>query len=508
MLFRFDRFQLDTDGGTLKGPSGHVSLPEKPFRLLCALVGAGGKVVTKDMAMEAVWPGQIVSDASLATALKAARDAVGDSGEAQRLIETVKGRGIRMAVPVVTVGHGQAHAPTDRTEEATPVAPPTLAVLRFSSASDPLGRAIPADLISCLSVSRELRVIARGSAFQFQSGETAPRRLRETCGADYVLSGFIDGPTGKRQVEAELSDARTDAIVWNTRYDMTGASDDQLSQELQRKLVPQVLLKISGHSSAQSAGKPTEQLTAWESYHRGVTELHRLTAAGNLMAIDHLQRAIALDPEFSSAYAAMSDAAFGMAFSHFSPDERSAYLRKTIEWADRAMDIDPDNALSCTAKGRSFWLLRTPSEGLHHLDRALEIDPNSVNAIYSRGVLHNFLGQTDSTVDDIALAIQSSPVDPKIYSMRGHLGVAAIQQGDFETALEWAEQSVRTPRMEPMVFFVASVAASLAGEQIRAQHWKSELAKAAPQITSDRFFASMPLRDGVRVMFSKAFDRI
>ena len=54
-------------------------------------------------AMEAVWPGQIVSDASLATALKALRHAIGDTGEAQRLIETVKGRGIRLAVPVFAI---------------------------------------------------------------------------------------------------------------------------------------------------------------------------------------------------------------------------------------------------------------------------------------------------------------------------------------------------------------------------------------------------------------------
>ncbi len=106
MLYRFDRFQLDIGGGTVEGPSGHVTLPKKPFRLLSALVAAKGHVLDKDAAMESIWPGQIVSDASLATALKAVRKAIGDTGKAQRLIETVKGRGIRMSVPVISIMSG------------------------------------------------------------------------------------------------------------------------------------------------------------------------------------------------------------------------------------------------------------------------------------------------------------------------------------------------------------------------------------------------------------------
>ena len=507
MIYRFDRFQLDIDGGTLDGPSGHVSLPEKPFRLLSALVAAEGRVLGKDEAMGSVWPGQIVSDASLATALKAVRDALGDSGEAQRLIETVKGRGIRMAVPVVSVSSGRVRSPSDVSPPPSRSVPPTLAVLRFTAQSDSLGRAIPADLIAALSVSRELRVIARGSAFRFLSGVTPPSDLSEHCGADYVLSGHIEGARNDRRVVIELADARTDTVVWTSEFDLAVGSDGDLSEQLRRKLVPLLLLKISGHESTLSAQKPTDQLTAWEAYHLGVNQLHRLTPDGNLKAIEHLQRAVVLDPEFSSAYAAMSDAAFGMAFSHFSAD-RSDFLNKTIEWADRAIAIDPENALSCTAKGRSFWLLKAPSDGLHFLDRALEIDPNSVHAVYSRGVLQNFLGLTGATVADMAVAMQNSPLDPRIYSMRGHLGVALMQQDDHQTALEWAEQSVRSPRMEPMVIFVATVAASLAGERERARHWKSELARVAPQITPGRFFESMPLKDSVQKTFTKAFDSV
>ncbi|WP_417671823.1 winged helix-turn-helix domain-containing tetratricopeptide repeat protein [Roseibium sp.] len=507
MHYRFDRFQLDIDGGTLSGPLGHVSLPDKPFKLLCALVSAEGKVLGKEAAMDTVWPGQIVSDASLATALKALRQAIGDTGEAQRLIETVKGRGIRLAVPVIPVGAAMPQASVHAVDEMTQQAPPTLAVLEFSVPAGNLGRAIPADLISALSVSRELRVIARGSSFRFLSGTARPRDLQVHCGADYVLSGEIKGGNRERRISVELADTRTEVVVWSSHLDLSGAEDNELGPTLQRQLVPILSLRISGYESTLATGKPAGSLSVWEAYHLGVTEGQRLTAKGNLKAIEHLQRAVELDPEFSSAYAVLSDVAFGMAFSHFHPD-RPAYLERARAWADRAVEIDPDNPLACMAKGRSYWILKAPGEGIHWLDRALELDPNMSLATYSRGALYNLTGQADEAFQDLAAAIQSSPLDPRIFSMRGHLGVASMQREDFDKAMEWTEHAARSPRVEHLTLFVACVAASLAGDKARAEHWKSELARAAPRITPALFFESMPLPPATQKQFAQAFERI
>ena len=507
MRYRFDRYHLDVDGGTLFGPLGHIHLPEKPFRLLSALVKAEGAVLGKDAAMDAVWPGQIVSDASLATALKGLRHAIGDTGEAQRLIETVKGRGLRMAVPVFATAVAKVPLLPEAANNPVPAAPPTLAVLRFATPDENLGRAIPAELISSLSVSRELRVIARGSSFRFLSGEARPVDLKVHCGADYVLSAEIEGHSRDRRIMIELADARTDVVVWSANLDLSGAEDNELGPALQHQLIPNLSLRISGYESSLTAGKPINHLNVWEAYHHGVTEGQRLTAQGNLSAIEHFQRAIDLDPGFSSAYAGLSDAAFAMAFSHFHRD-RVAFIERSIEWAEKAIEIDLENPLACTAKGRGYWLLKTPAEGIYWLDRALDIDPNSVQATYVRGVLHNLIGEADAATLDLAAAIQCSPLDPRTHSMRGHLGVASILKGDFEKALEWAEHSVRSPRTAHMSLFIASSAASLAGETIRARHWKSELARLAPRITPTLFFESMPLPDATQRQLTEAFGRI
>ena len=129
-------------------------------------------------------------------------------------------------------------------------------------------------------------------------------------------------------------------------------------------------------------------------------------------------------------------------------------------------------------------------------------------AAYCRGVLKNLCGQPDAAQQDLAFAIQLSSLDSMIYSMRGHFGVAYLQQEQFEQGLAWAEHAVRSPRSEYMVMFVAAVAASLGGNIERARYWKAELNKVAPQITAERFFDSMPLNKIRQTEFTRVYDRI
>ncbi|MEM9432416.1 MAG: hypothetical protein AAGA12_00735 [Pseudomonadota bacterium] len=193
--------------------------------------------------------------------------------------------------------------------------------------------------------------------------------------------------------------------------------------------------KIVGYQSEQAALRSTQHLSAWESFHLGVNESRRNTREGDRRAMVHLQRAVALDPDFSSAYAILSDVASSTAFNYYS-DDRSTYLERMKAWADIAIEIDPENSLACAAKGRSYWLREEPAEGLHWLDRALQIDPNSAYARYSRGILCGLIGDTEKTEIDLGNAIQSSPLDPKIYSMRGHLALSCLQREEFEIGLE------------------------------------------------------------------------
>jgi len=510
MQLRFDNFTLDIEGGTLHGPRGHIPLARRPFDLLCTLASACGRVVDKERAIETVWSGRAISDAAFATALKSVRQALGDDGQTQRLLETVKGRGVRLAVPIMTSADANPEPAANGQITTRPGHAPRIAFLKFAHEEDPdcpLQESLPGDLISGLSRLRDLQVISRSSSFQFASGKTPARALRSAVGADYVMSGFVRGPRGARKIDLELCNTRDDIVVCTTRIDGKNDGDDEVSLAVRRPVIPVISREIARNASTYAGQKPTESLDAWEAYHLGITALFRNTAEGTLQALDHFRKAVEVDPRFASAHAFLSRAAWGNALNHYSMN-REELIDTAIEAAEIAIGLDQDNPDACFAKGQSYWMKKAPTDGLPWFDRVLAINPNSSQGAYTRGVLNNLRGDPEAAQRDLALAMKISPIDPMIYSMRGQFALACLQQERFEEGLEWAEHAVRSPKSEDMVMFVAAAAAVLARQPDRARGWKAALAQAAPHITASRFFDSMPMQKPAQDLLTRAFDAI
>ena len=91
MLFWFDEFVLDTARRELRGTAGPIAVEPQVFDLLAYLISNRDRVVSKDDILAAVWKGRLVSESALTTRVNAARSAIGDTGEAQRLIKTAAG---------------------------------------------------------------------------------------------------------------------------------------------------------------------------------------------------------------------------------------------------------------------------------------------------------------------------------------------------------------------------------------------------------------------------------
>jgi DNA-binding winged helix-turn-helix (wHTH) protein len=126
----FDEFSLDTDRRELRGPRGLVPLEPQVFDLLAYLIRHRDRVVSKDDLMAAVWAGRIVSESALTTRINAARSAIGDSGEAQRLIKTLPRKGMRF-VGSVREAEDSAAQP-----QSTPPLPDRPSVASMLSPSD------------------------------------------------------------------------------------------------------------------------------------------------------------------------------------------------------------------------------------------------------------------------------------------------------------------------------------------------------------------------------------
>jgi DNA-binding winged helix-turn-helix (wHTH) protein len=170
MRYLFEDFALDTDKRELRRGTDTVSVTPQAFDVLLYLIRNRERVVSKDDLISAIWGGRIISDAALATRLNAARTAIGDGGDQQRLIKTLQRKGFRFVGQVV-----ETDAPDSANSAVQPPAlvaapsdKPSIAVLPFENLSgDPeqeyFADGLVDDITTALSRFRALFVIARNS---------------------------------------------------------------------------------------------------------------------------------------------------------------------------------------------------------------------------------------------------------------------------------------------------------------------------------------------------------
>ena len=201
MRYIFENYAIDTDRRELNRGADVVSVAPQVFDLLDYLIRNRERVVSKDDLIKAIWNGRSVSDAALTTRLNVARSAIGDSGDEQRLIKTLPRKGFRF-VGQVREAQGPAGATVtgNLEQEPKPALPlpdkPSIAVLPFSNlSSDPeqeyFADGMVEDIITGLSRSRSLFVIARNSTFTYKGKAVDIKQVVRELGVRYVLEGSV-----------------------------------------------------------------------------------------------------------------------------------------------------------------------------------------------------------------------------------------------------------------------------------------------------------------------------
>ncbi|WP_349643900.1 winged helix-turn-helix domain-containing protein [Bradyrhizobium sp. LTSP885] len=270
MRFLFEDYVLDTDLRELQRGAAVVSIAPQVFDLLDYLIRNRGRVVSKDDLINAIWNGRSVSDAALATRLNAARSAIGDSGQEQRLVKTLPRKGFRF-VGSVREAQRPADAPDadDQIEHQKPVEhqkpalalpdQPSIAVLPFQNLSDDpeqeyFADGMVEDIITGLSRSKLLFVISRNSSFTYKGKAVDIKQVSRELGVRYVLEGSVRKAGKRIRVAGQLIDASTDVHIWADKFD----SDLEDIFDLQDRLTSSVIGAISpqlerGRDSARTA---------------------------------------------------------------------------------------------------------------------------------------------------------------------------------------------------------------------------------------------------------------
>ena len=233
--FYFGNHKLDADRRELRRGSTLVAVEPQVFDLLVYLVKNRDRVVTKDDLIASVWAGRIVSDSTLSSRMNAARRAIGDNGDEQRLIRTIPRRGVRFVGEVSTesVQSEATPAPEPRTPAIRP-SRPAVAVLPFVNVSgepeqDYFADGISEDIITALSKVRWFLVIARNSSFVYKGQPINTKRIGEELGVNYLIEGSVRKSGDRVRITAQLNDTAIGNQLWSERYDrqLAGVFDVQ-----------------------------------------------------------------------------------------------------------------------------------------------------------------------------------------------------------------------------------------------------------------------------------------
>ena len=267
MRYRFDDFELDTERFALLRAGKPCAVEPKVFDLLAYLAGRPGQVCSMDELVREVWHGRIVSDTTVSSCIKIARKSLGDSGDAQRLIKTVRGRGYAFGAEVTVAGGPSKPSATAAAYRGPSLLAMPLRVDAGDAAAARLGEAVRDDVAAILGRVPLLRIAVQ-APWQKDAIAPAARALHEQLGADFLLDGALQSVGDGFRLSLQLVDACTGFQRWSHRFEVAGPLESALSEApvaVVARLEPQLVRAI--HDSVRSAtDQPSAQQLFLEAY--------------------------------------------------------------------------------------------------------------------------------------------------------------------------------------------------------------------------------------------------
>ena len=305
MPYHFEDFALDADRRELRRGDELIPVEPQVFDLLIHLIRNRERVVSKDDLIDAVWQGRIVSDATLASRVNAARSALQDSGERQRLIRTILRRGLRFVGAVREEGGAEVITPVEQPKpDPSILARPSIAVLPFVNMSgdpeqDYFADGMVEDIITGLSRIRWLFVIARNSSFTYKGRAVDVKQVGQELGVRYVLEGSVRKVGSRVRITCQLIDTEDGSHLWAERYDRELTDVFALQDEITVSVVAAIEPNLRRAEIERVKRKRPDSLDAYDLFLRALPDVYTFMPQGAAKGLPLLDQAIAIEPSYA-----------------------------------------------------------------------------------------------------------------------------------------------------------------------------------------------------------------
>lgn len=465
MRYAFGEYLLDEARRELRCGGAVVHAEPQVFDLILHLLRHRERVVSLDELVEEVWGGRHISESTIRNRINSARKLLGDNGSQQKLIRTIARKGIRFVGNVaessaIHIGDdandhaeriaGQSDGlPSSRELDRETGRPPIVGVLPFAnlsgdSAQDHLGDGIAEDIITMLARHKSLFVIARNSTFAFRRHAENPHDVGRQLGAEYIVEGSIRRLHDDLRVTAHLIETSTGQLLWADRFDRHMEALFDVQDEITNMIVARIEPQIGSTEEARLEYKPPNSLHAWDLFRLGTRHLYKATRQDNLEAQRVLGLAIERDAGLAQAYAHLSYAIL-LSMLYFEAEPEDDRLRQALSLAQRAIELDDQDAMTRFVFGRVLLARRAYGEALDELEQAVALNP--ALAVGYCGVADSLAygGCYDEAFPFFQRAIELSPHDPQRWAFLAYRALAHLFAGQFRLAADWAQKATRVP---------------------------------------------------------------
>jgi TolB-like protein/DNA-binding winged helix-turn-helix (wHTH) protein/Tfp pilus assembly protein PilF len=471
---RFGPYEADFQEGVLRKSGIRLHVQGKPLAVLQVLVENPGEIVSRETLRSRLWIESNVFvdfDKNLSTAVNKLREALCDSADKPRYIETVPRRGYRFLAPVEHLRSSepvqQAVEPTTsrlhavlikaaavplvlllclavfafarllvRAEKSSAKqAIPTIAVLRFTNRSpDPkeeyFSNGLSDEVITHLGRIPGLRVIGSYSSSLFNSDSDA-RDIGQRLGVAYVVEGSVVKVGDRVRIQTELIKVSDGFQLWTdsyeTRVDDVLRVEDQISRSVAAALSTKLLGEASTGALTNGSSVNPE---AYQAYLQARYFSGRWIVSELKTSLLFLNQSLRIDPNYapawalrSSVYASMGDMALM---------KKAEALEKARDDAERSLELDPNLAEGYVALATvqmNEWNWR---EAEATLEKASALAPREPNVLIARSQVYRLLGQMDDCIDTLKKVTVVDPLSPAAFGM---LGNRLFYAGRYQEAL-------------------------------------------------------------------------
>jgi TolB-like protein/Flp pilus assembly protein TadD len=276
----------------------------------------------------------------------------------------------------------------------------------------------------------QLGVISRVSAMHYKGTTQTVAEIGAELGVSHALEGSVRRVDGRLRVTAQLIQVSDQTHLWAETFDREDSQILDLESDVARRVSRALSLELL--TDPELARRATRHPEAYRAFLEGRYHWNRFDSDGYLRAVDHLRRALALDPEFAEAWAALADAYNLLAFSGAMPQEEA--FERAREAAHQALALDPE--LAEAHNSLAFVLLYgdwRPQEALEEFQRAVRLAPGYAMAHHWAAGAYAALGRFPEAV---ASAERALDLDPVSLSVRADLGWYYLAAGSWRQALE------------------------------------------------------------------------